>query len=246
MFKIKDIKFGEVPYGPLCGVGGFLFTFENEKEKVNETDLFTSIEETIKNKGLEKEWINTLVPKFYMIFNDVDGLISNSPENRMIFSKLMDIISVKSLNMQKTVALSKMRPPFLVYHGRALAYTMKETWYENFQVLCIELDTKMTGDSDIYKSYNTLALIEQQNHNFSTFMFKINELADLVKIDKFYLDKKVLSLENTRIFLIPENDEVKKSNVFFDYIKKTGYRVNLNMIDYPCINDIALNWSDND
>jgi hypothetical protein len=214
MVKLKSVEYGYAPFGPSSGTRTFYISFIDEElpegtEVPTPEDWAVStlkgIEEMIQEIGKNREWEEALLSQVHIIFN---GEALARRANIPYSNKLLETISVASLNRQKgNVAVHKLRPPYFIFHGKAINFTQPLDFYENFQLLLVELPVDAgISDETLTKYFKVNSVIEMSNHSFSSFLFRIANGEDVKRMEKFYLEEGWPSVDVQRIHVVPANE----------------------------------------
>lgn len=213
MVKLKSVEYGYSPFGPSSGTRTFYISFIDEElsegaEAPTPDDWAVStlkeIESLIENIGRNREWEEALLSQVHTIFN---GEALARKQNIPYSNKLLEVISTTSLNRQKNnVKIHKLRPPYFIFHGKAMNFTQPFDFYENFQLLLVECPIEEgISDETLNKYFKVNAVIEMSNHSFSSFIFRIANAADVERMEKFYLEEGWPAVDVQRIHVVPAN-----------------------------------------
>lgn len=221
MLILDNVYLGHAPYGASAGSKAISLYFidngeqypENLDKKEYAAKLIDTIDEFVKEKSIDTEWANSLISKIQMHFY---GDCLSSSENVEISTMMFESLHRISLELQKSVAVKALRPPFMVYHCTPKNYTGKTMFYENFNVIQCTLDLQ---DPDFMNNISPLACVEINNHNFSVYILHIKSMDDFKKWEEF--DKnKLAEISHDRVFVYDHtsNDDV------WNYALENGFR----------------------
>jgi len=232
MLKLTTVKYGFFPYGASNGMRSFVISFIDEalSEGSDAPDVESFAKETLEKifaeataLGQSAEMELALIAQVHLVF---DGDALAKKDNIPYSNKLLEVLSKVSLDRQKNnVAVHKLRPPYLLWHGRPLQFTMPFNWYENFQTLLVELPIdKGLKPETMLTYFKVNPLIECANHSISCFIFHISCAEDVDRMNEFYLSEGHPAVDSQRIFAVPTSLDPTVVQIAIDAAKKYKLR----------------------
>lgn len=246
MIKITSINTGLFPFGPGRGNRAVMIRFENDTSPDPAPDTKPSDEDYAKTllEGVEsfmqgssneenaKLWEDALIARAHIVFS---GESMAHRDNIPVMNHFFAHLSRKSLDRQKnSVAVHKLRPPFMIFHGKPIHFTQPNDFYENFQVCVLEcgVDAGLTPETQL-SYFRNVAMVETAGHAFSTFIFRISEKEDLDRFKTFYRDEEgVLDVSPERVYFVPAHPTEASVAATLEGSIKFKTRFDLNMSHY--------------
>lgn len=219
MIKVKDVTLGFTPYGASQGSRAFSIYFESldSDDDINVKDvaiqLLEDIDKIVKEKDLESEWASALISKVQMQFY---GDCIAAEENLEISTSLFEALQKVSLDLQKTVSVKNLRPPFMIFNCTPKNYSGRAMFYENFNVIQCFLDI---SNKNLMNEISPLACVEVNNHNFSVYILKVKNFEDL-EVWKEFDKNKLAEISKDRIFIY----DMTNDNRTREYSLEEGFR----------------------
>lgn len=248
---VNKVSYGLVPYGPGTGnraIGIYFTEVEGEFDYVSEKDEkgndLTTDPVTIKSAGLLKDildsiqaakleipWANFLLGREYTYFI---GEETANPAYRDIIANLMAGLSHMALEVQKkafkdvedqdklSAVKKQLHAPMPVFVGQPKYYTGKDTFYENFNLVLLQVPLSENPE------FNQMTMVEVANHAFSTYVLKMNKKdfeTQKKVLEESYEKIGALSLAPQRIFIVDEDGDDEIAQFALD----RGYRINHKM-----------------
>jgi hypothetical protein len=243
MININEVKTGIIPFGGGVGIKalGVNYSINDTEIKDVETEV-TQVINQIKDKYPD-DFVSALKSKIQFCW------VGNGLENKEyteFADKLFMELSKESLELQKKDQLKahQMRPPFFVYVGKPLVYTGSREFYQQFNYLIVDCPTKtpsgeIVTQKNATEAYSLTALVEIANHNFSQFLFRIDDEKELKVIIDVYLANSI-PVHGDRIIIIPGDAKNKElANACALFAEKNRIRLGVN---YKDVYDNVLNF----
>jgi len=240
-----QIKTGIIPFGGGVGIRALYVKitqddYTKEFENVEEKALYM-INEIKRERPEEFQQALKSQLQFCFVGNGLEDK-DQSALNEALFTQL----SRESLELQKAdqLKVQQMRPPFFVWVGKPLVYTGNRQFYEQFNYIVATCPTKTPNGEvltkeNMDKGYSLTALVEIANHNFSQFVFKIDNEEELKVIIDVYLANSI-PVNGDRIIIIPGDVNNKELlTACYDFAEKHRIRLGVN---YKLIFDNALDF----
>jgi hypothetical protein len=153
--------------------------------------ILDDITQRVKDNGWEQQWKIFLLGKMHGVGMYFVGDDIAEEAHRFVFSHLFRLLSHVSVEAQKMFAIPKISEPYFVFVGTPKVYTSLDDFYQNFNHIYIECP--------LDNNYSQIAFLEQRNHPFVRFNFKVNTKEELETIDKYYRESKLLETSPQRI-----------------------------------------------
>ena len=164
------------------------------------------------------------------------GSCLSSAENRKYSLVMFDAISRAALETQKKIfaeqgasesdVMKQLRAPYMVWLTEPKNFTGRINFSEQFNlVLC-----KMP----ISDKWNQMALVQIGNHNFTSFVFEIDNKKDvdeqLKTIESEYIARDAITVLPIKVFIVDKSDKPNKK--VFDFAEKYGWRIQRSLKSY--------------
>lgn len=221
MIKIKDVSLGFAPFGASQGSRAFSIYCEPEEVpegtevdiKETASRLVADIDKIVEEKNLTAEWASALIAKIQIQFY---GDCLSAEDNLELTTSMFEVLHKISLEMQKSVSVKNLRPPFLVYNCSPKNYSGRAMFYENFNVIQCFLDL---SNKNLIDDISPLACVEINNHNFSVYILKANSMDD-IEVWKEFDKNKLAEISKDRIFIY----DMTNDNRTREYSLEEGFR----------------------
>lgn len=221
MIKIKDVSLGFAPFGASQGSRAFSIYCEPEEVpegtevdiKETASRLVADIDKIVEEKNLTAEWASALIAKIQIQFY---GDCLSAEDNLELTTSMFEVLHKISLEMQKSVSVKNLRPPFLVYNCSPKNYSGRAMFYENFNVIQCFLDL---SNKNLIDDISPLACVEINNHNFSVYILKANSMDD-IEVWKEFDKNKLAEISKDRIFIYDYSEGTDVRN----YALEEGFR----------------------
>lgn len=221
MFKIKDVTLGFAPYGASQGSKSFSIYCESVevpegteidiKEKA--ADIVAEIDKIIEKKNIAPQWAAALLSKTQIQFY---GDCLSEEDNLELATSFFEVLHKISLEMQKSVSLKNLRPPFMIFNCTPKNYSGRAMFYENFNVIQCYLDI---SNKNLMNEISPLACVEVNNHNFSVYILKVKNFEDL-EVWKEFDKNKLAEISKERIFIYDMTNDDRTR----EYSLEEGFR----------------------
>lgn len=126
-------------------------------------------------------------------------------------------------DQDKLSAVKKqLHAPMPVFVGQPKYYTGKDTFYENFNLVLLQVPLSENPE------FNQMTMVEVANHAFSTYVLKMNKKdfeTQKKVLEESYEKIGALSLAPQRIFIVDEDGDDEIAQFALD----RGYRINHKM-----------------
>lgn len=251
MINIDKVKYGITPYGPDAGMPAFAIYLADNAEgtlgiegldptvdvdKIGEifyakaTELSEDLDKKIKDIGREDDWIEALAAPKTKEYITFIGDIITSDEYFYVINMLLQIISVKSKDLQTMIHESGKKvevcaPKFAMVTLPNSPY-IKKNIYESCNMVLAHLPVEKNGErleftnKDEFFHINGLTNIAK--HPFGSFVLIVNKEEDFDTFKEFY-EKNLLFKLRGAIRIISGNNEIKAAAQKFALENKYRY-----------------------